>query len=182
MGEVLDLLENETVMHFCLEAKPKLAGWRRRQEEASPWRRVRLSTLVPLPSRKAASMSRVLSPRANISTASRSSSAVRPATPAAVSQVTERLWQEYEAFAGRDLSEFVVAYLFVDGVAERLHAGLPREAVLCAWGVTDAARRSCSTWRPARRRIRRAARRFSKTSSAGASPTRCWSSRTVPPG
>jgi putative transposase len=55
----------------------------------------------------------------------------------AVSQVTERLWQEYEAFAGRDLSEFVVAYLFVDGVAERLHAGMPREAVLCAWGITD---------------------------------------------
>jgi transposase-like protein len=55
----------------------------------------------------------------------------------AVSQVTERLWQEYEAFAGRDLSEFVVAYLFVDGVAERLHAGLPREAVLCAWGITE---------------------------------------------
>src|SRR6266436_1630866 len=55
----------------------------------------------------------------------------------AVSQVTERLWQEYEAFAGRDLSEFSVAYLFVDGVAERLHAGLPREAVLCAWGITD---------------------------------------------
>ena len=24
-----------------------------------------------------------------------------------------------------------------DGVAERLHAGLPREAVLCAWGITD---------------------------------------------
>jgi putative transposase len=55
----------------------------------------------------------------------------------AVSQVTERLWQEYEAFATRDLSEFVIAYLFVDGVAERLHAGLPREAVLCAWGITE---------------------------------------------
>jgi putative transposase len=55
----------------------------------------------------------------------------------AVSQVTERLWQEYEAFATRDLSEFAVAYLFVDGVAERLHAGAPREAVLCAWGITE---------------------------------------------
>jgi len=43
----------------------------------------------------------------------------------AVSQVTERLWQEYEAFATRDLSEFQVAYFFVDGVAERLHAGMP---------------------------------------------------------
>jgi transposase-like protein len=59
----------------------------------------------------------------------------------AVSQVTERLWQEYEAFATRDLSEFVVAYLFVDGVAERLHAGMPREAVLCAWGITEEGRK-----------------------------------------
>jgi putative transposase len=59
----------------------------------------------------------------------------------AVSQVTERLWQEYEGFAARDLSEFAVAYFFVDGVAERLHAGLPREAVLCAWGITEDGRK-----------------------------------------
>jgi putative transposase len=59
----------------------------------------------------------------------------------AVSQVTERLWQEYEAFATRDLSEFAVAYLFVDGLAERLHAGMPREAVLCAWGITEDGRK-----------------------------------------
>jgi transposase-like protein len=59
----------------------------------------------------------------------------------AVSQVTERLWQKYEAFAARDLSEFAVAYFFVDGVAERLHAGLPREAVLCAWGITEDGRK-----------------------------------------
>jgi transposase-like protein len=59
----------------------------------------------------------------------------------AVSQVTERLWQEYEAFVTRDLSEFQVAYLFVDGVAERLHAGMPREAVLCAWGITEDGRK-----------------------------------------
>src|SRR5439155_445823 len=38
-GEVLSLLDNETGMHSCLDSKPKLAGWRRRQEEASPWRR-----------------------------------------------------------------------------------------------------------------------------------------------
>ena len=59
----------------------------------------------------------------------------------AVSQVTARLWEEYEAFATRDLSEFAVAYLFIDGVAERLHAGLPREAVLCAWGITEEGRK-----------------------------------------
>jgi transposase-like protein len=45
------------------------------------------------------------------------------------------LWAEYEAFAGRDLGEFDVLYLFVDGIAERLHLGQPREAVLAAWGI-----------------------------------------------
>src|SRR5437899_5203005 len=53
----------------------------------------------------------------------------------AVSEVTERLWAEYEAFASRDLSEFEITYLFVDGIAERLHLGQPREAVLAAWGI-----------------------------------------------
>jgi transposase-like protein len=53
----------------------------------------------------------------------------------AVSEVTEKLWAEYEAFCARDLSEFEVLYLFVDGVAERLHPGQPREAVLCAWAI-----------------------------------------------
>jgi len=54
----------------------------------------------------------------------------------AVSPVTERLWEEYEAFASRDLSEYDVAYFFVDGIAERLHGGQQREAVLCAWAIT----------------------------------------------
>jgi transposase-like protein len=53
----------------------------------------------------------------------------------AVSEITQRLWAEYEAFASRDLSEFEVIYLFVDGLAERLHLGQAREAVLAAWGV-----------------------------------------------
>ncbi len=53
----------------------------------------------------------------------------------AVSEITERLWAEYEAFASRDLSVFEVAYVFVDGIAERLHLGQPREAVLAAWGI-----------------------------------------------
>jgi transposase-like protein len=53
----------------------------------------------------------------------------------AVSEVTEQLWSEYEAFATRDLSEFEIVYLFLDGVAERLHPGQKKDAVLCAWGV-----------------------------------------------
>jgi transposase-like protein len=54
----------------------------------------------------------------------------------AVSQVTERLWTDYQAFASRDLSPLEVVYLFVDGIAERLHLSQPREAVLAAWGIT----------------------------------------------
>jgi putative transposase len=53
-----------------------------------------------------------------------------------VSEITERLWIEYQEFASRDLSEYEVLYLFVDGIAERLHLGQPREAVLVAWGFT----------------------------------------------
>jgi transposase-like protein len=55
----------------------------------------------------------------------------------AASELTERLWADYQAFAGRDLAEFKVLYLFVDGIAERLHLGQPREAVLAAWAITE---------------------------------------------
>jgi putative transposase len=60
----------------------------------------------------------------------------------AVSEVTERLWAEYEAFASRDLSEFEVLYLFVDGIAERLHPGRPRETVLAAWAILSDGRKA----------------------------------------
>jgi hypothetical protein len=85
----------------------------------------------------------------------------------AVSEVTERLWAQYDAFASRDLSEFEVIYLFVDGIAERLHLGQPREAVLAAWGVlADGHRVLFSTWRQGARRTRRAAASSSRTSTA----------------
>ena len=53
---------------------------------------------------------------------------------AAVSEITEKLWTEYEDFCKRDLSEHVIVYLFVDGIAERLRPGHRREAVLAARG------------------------------------------------
>ncbi|MDA8108384.1 MAG: IS256 family transposase, partial [Betaproteobacteria bacterium] len=58
-------------------------------------------------------------------------------TRTAASELTERLWADYQAFAARDLAEFKVLYLFVDGIAEKLHLGQPREAVLAAWGITE---------------------------------------------
>ncbi len=54
----------------------------------------------------------------------------------AVSELGERLWSEYQEFALRDLGEYEVVYLFIDGIAERLRPGSKREPVLAAWGIT----------------------------------------------
>ena len=54
----------------------------------------------------------------------------------AVSELGERLWADYQDFATRDLSEDDIAYLFVDGIAERIRPGQRREPVLAAWGFT----------------------------------------------
>jgi putative transposase len=59
----------------------------------------------------------------------------------AVSQLGERLWEDYQAFAKRDLSEYEITYLFIDGIAERLRPGARREPVLAAWGFTIEGRR-----------------------------------------
>ena len=61
---------------------------------------------------------------------------------AAVSEITEKLWAEYEDFCKRDLSEHAIVYLFVDGIAERLRPGQRREAVLAAWGIGEDGRKS----------------------------------------
>ena len=51
----------------------------------------------------------------------------------AVSQVTEVLWKEDDAFAQRGLSGFEVEYLFLDAVYESLRRqGAGQEGVLCA--------------------------------------------------
>jgi hypothetical protein len=52
-----------------------------------------------------------------------------------VTEITQRPWAEYEAFASRDLSEFEVIYPFGGGLAERLHGkpfraeGLPQAGI-----------------------------------------------------
>ena len=61
---------------------------------------------------------------------------------AAVSEITEKLWAEYEDFCKRDLSEQAIVYLLVDGIAERLRPGQRREAVLAAWGIGADGRKS----------------------------------------
>lgn len=55
----------------------------------------------------------------------------------AVSELTETLWEEYEAFQQRDLSDVGVLALFLDGVYEPLRRyGMQKEAVLVAWAIT----------------------------------------------
>jgi putative transposase len=60
----------------------------------------------------------------------------------AVSEVTDSLWREYEAFSERDLAEFDIAYLFVDAVYESLRqqAGC-KEAILVCWGICEDGRK-----------------------------------------
>jgi transposase-like protein len=57
-------------------------------------------------------------------------------TKTGVSQVTEVLHREYEAFIKRELGCFQIVYLFLDAVYEPLRRAGIREGILCAWGVT----------------------------------------------
>ncbi len=59
----------------------------------------------------------------------------------AVSELGERFWADYQDFVQRDLSEYDIAYLFVDGIAERLRSGQKREPVLAAWGFAAEGRK-----------------------------------------
>ena len=55
----------------------------------------------------------------------------------AVSEISEVLWEEYEAFQTRDLSDIPVLYLFLDGLYEPLRVhGIRKEAIFCAWAIT----------------------------------------------
>lgn len=59
----------------------------------------------------------------------------------AVSEVTDRLWEDYQAFCARDLSSMEVEYLFVDAVYESLRRYGAKEAVLAAWCITAEGRK-----------------------------------------
>jgi len=57
-------------------------------------------------------------------------------TRTAVSRLSSVLWDEYKAFADRDLAGFEVEYLFLDAVYESLREqGGGKEGVLCAWAI-----------------------------------------------
>jgi putative transposase len=53
----------------------------------------------------------------------------------AVSELTDTLWEDYEAFCQRDLCVFEVEYLFIDTVYEGLRSWGCRQGLLCAWSI-----------------------------------------------
>jgi transposase-like protein len=53
----------------------------------------------------------------------------------AVSEITDRLWADYQEFAARDLSEIEVEYLFTDAIFESLRRQGAKEALLVAWCI-----------------------------------------------
>ncbi|HZD21926.1 MAG TPA: IS256 family transposase, partial [Acidimicrobiia bacterium] len=59
----------------------------------------------------------------------------------AVSEITDRLWTQYEQFCSRNLSDVSVEYLFCDAIFESLRRYGAKEAVLVAWGVDSEGRK-----------------------------------------
>lgn len=59
----------------------------------------------------------------------------------AVSEITDRLWEDYLAFCERDLSGIGVEYLFLDAVYESLRRYGAKEGVLAAWCITSDGRK-----------------------------------------
>jgi len=51
----------------------------------------------------------------------------------AVSEITDQLWEDYQAFIARDLSEISVEYFFCDAIFESLRRQGAKEALLVAW-------------------------------------------------
>jgi len=59
----------------------------------------------------------------------------------AVSEITDRLWEDYQTFITRDLSEIEIEYLFVDAVFESLRRHGAKEALLVGWAIATDGRK-----------------------------------------
>jgi putative transposase len=59
----------------------------------------------------------------------------------AVSEITDRLWEDYQTFLSRDLSEIEAEYLFVDAIFESLRRHGAKEALLVAWCIASDGRK-----------------------------------------
>lgn len=62
-------------------------------------------------------------------------------TRSGASRMSEALYAEYERWAGRDLSDYDVVYLFADGVYESIRSISGGQTVLCTWGICSDGRK-----------------------------------------
>lgn len=56
----------------------------------------------------------------------------------AVTEITDRLWEQFQAFCARDLSDIDVEYVYADAIFESLRRWGAKEAVLVCWGIDSA--------------------------------------------
>lgn len=59
----------------------------------------------------------------------------------AVSGITDQLWEDYQTFIARDLSEVSVEYFFCDAIFESLRRQGAKEALLVAWCIDSDGRK-----------------------------------------
>jgi putative transposase len=59
----------------------------------------------------------------------------------AVSEITDQLWEDYQAFVARDLSDISVEYFFCDAIFESLRRQGAKEALLVAWCIDSEGRK-----------------------------------------
>jgi putative transposase len=59
----------------------------------------------------------------------------------AVSEITDQLWEDYQAFIARDLGDINVEYLFCDAIFESLRRQGAKEALLVAWCIDSDGRK-----------------------------------------
>jgi putative transposase len=59
----------------------------------------------------------------------------------AVSEITDQLWEDYQAFCARDLSDITVEYFFSDAIFESLRRQGAKEALLVAWCIDSEGRK-----------------------------------------
>jgi putative transposase len=93
----------------------------------------------------------------------------------AVSEIAKQLWEEdYQTFKSRDLAEYDIAYLFIDGIAERIRPDQRREPVLAAWGFTCDGRKVLLHLMAGSKEDAETVSAFFQDMGHAGSATRCW--------
>jgi len=91
-----------------------------------------------------------------------------------VSEVTERLWAEYEVVCQPRFVGIRGHLPVVDIIAERLHFGQPREAVLAAWGILADGKKALLRLAPGTKEDTASCKEFLQYAPARSARPRSW--------